>query len=169
MLQNDTSVFPLNTCFFPKRLHRCREKKISTEEEEESMTAAQREVREKKKERSGEWKKTGLGCVWKEWRWSVLLLCRVSLQLRLLFLCSEKPTGGDDHLSLSSSASLPPSLRPSSSLLWRLGCAGRSDGPTRVHPSVLVLCFLLRWLQDLMTHTHRRWIDYERVGDWGRN
>lgn len=38
---------------------------------------------------------------------------------------------------------------PSSSLLGGLGCAGRSGGPTRVHPSILVLGFLLRWFQDL--------------------
>lgn len=42
-----------------------------------------------------------------------------------------------------------------SSFLWSLGCSRWSDGPARVHPSVLVLCFLLRRLQDLETHTPR--------------
>lgn len=42
-----------------------------------------------------------------------------------------------------------PFIAVSSSFLWGLGCAGRSDGPAGVHASVLVLGLLLRRLQDL--------------------
>lgn len=40
-------------------------------------------------------------------------------------------------------------LSSASPFLGRLGCAWRRDGPTRVHPSVLVLGLFLRGLQDL--------------------
>lgn len=59
--------------------------------------------------------------------------------------------GGVDHLSpalLSFSASRRP-FRLSSSFLWRWGCAWWGDGSARGDPSILVLCFLLRGLQDL--------------------
>ena len=73
-------------------------------------------------------------------RSSVFFLCRVVLVLRVVKSQQETIT-----------VSPPPSLRPSSSFLWGLGCAGGRDGPSRVHPSILVLGFLLRRLQDLGT------------------
>lgn len=83
--------------------------------------------------------KVWFGCVFWKSCTDPLLFCQV---LPLLILCGETRNGG---WRLRASAS---------SFLWRLGCAGRSDGSTGVHPSILVLGLLLRRLQDLQ-HANR--------------
>lgn len=78
-------------------------------------------------------------CLLKELHWSASLLPSVAFTYSVWW----NTWNGGWRLCVSAS-----------SFLWRLGCAGRSDGSTGVHPSVLVLGLLLRRLQDLQ-HANR--------------
>lgn len=132
------------------------QRKRSTEEEE-SATAVQREMKEQN------WRnETGFN--------QVCLFLVVAFVRVFLLLPSVAVTwfrvvksrwwgeGGDDDdrlllALLSFSASHRPS-RLSSSFLWGRGCAWWGDGSAR-DPWILVLCFLLRGLQDLQRNTHK--------------
>lgn len=89
---------------------------------------------------------------------SKTLLCVLSTFIYFcqVFLHCEKLMR--DRHSSTTSLHLPPfcslSLAlPCSPFLWWDHGAGRGDGAAGVHPSVLVLGLLLRWLQDLHSYS----------------
>lgn len=147
MLQNDTfciffSQFSFNIVFCFLNI-RCREKEA----------LRKRRVRQQFR---GRWKRTKLK-KWDRLYSGVSFLIVAFIRVFLLpsvtvtwFRVVKSRWWGNDHLSLallSFSASCRLS-RLSSSFLWGWGCAWWSDGSGR-DPSILVLCFLLRGLQDL--------------------
>lgn len=152
MLQNDTfciffSVFIQHRVLF--FLNRCREKEA----------LRKRRVRQQFR---GRWKRRKLK-KWDRLYSGVSFLIVAFIRGFLLpsvtatwFRVVKSRWWGNDHLSLallSFSASRRLS-RLSSSFLWGRGCAWWSDGSGR-DPSILVLCFLLRGLQDLQ-HTNKQ-------------
>lgn len=124
------------------------QRKRSTEEEE-STTAVQREMKEQN------WNETGFTQV-------CLVLIAAFVRVFLLlpsvavtWFCVVKSRRWEERLPLSLALlSFTASHRPSrvsSSFLWGRSCAWWGDGSTG-DPWILVLCFLLRGLQDLQ-HT----------------